>query len=63
MHCGHKCSRETQTSATSPILLTGATGYIGGRLLHGLENAGHRVCCIARRPEALACQSKPVKER
>ena len=33
-----------------PILLTGATGYIGGRLLRVLENAGHRVRCITRRP-------------
>ena len=40
-------------STTSPILLTGATGYIGGRLLHVLQNAGHRVRCITRRPEAL----------
>ncbi|MBN1476815.1 SDR family oxidoreductase [Candidatus Sumerlaeota bacterium] len=33
------------------ILLTGATGYIGGRLLSRLEDAGHRLRCIARHPE------------
>lgn len=36
------------------ILLTGATGYVGGRLLGVLERAGHRVRCLARRPESLA---------
>jgi uncharacterized protein YbjT (DUF2867 family) len=35
------------------ILLTGATGYVGGRLLPLLEQAGHQVRCLARRPEAL----------
>ena len=32
------------------ILLAGATGYVGGRLLQALEDAGHRVRCLARRP-------------
>jgi len=35
------------------ILLTGATGYVGGRLLLALEQQGHRVRCLARRPEFL----------
>ena len=35
------------------ILLTGATGYVGGRLLHSLEAAGLRVRCLSRHPEAL----------
>ncbi len=35
------------------ILLTGATGYIGGRLLNRLEDQGRTVRCIARRPEFL----------
>lgn len=34
-------------------LLTGATGYVGGRLLTRLEEAGRPVRCLARRPEAL----------
>ncbi len=35
------------------ILLTGATGYIGGRLLALLERRGVRLRCLARRPEHL----------
>jgi uncharacterized protein YbjT (DUF2867 family) len=35
------------------ILVTGATGYVGGQLLKALLAAGHRVRCLARRPEAL----------
>ncbi|MRR12006.1 NAD-dependent epimerase/dehydratase family protein, partial [bacterium] len=35
------------------ILLTGATGYVGGRLLRALAERGHRVRCLARRPESL----------
>lgn len=35
------------------ILLTGATGYVGGRLREALERTGHPVRCLARRPEAL----------
>ncbi len=35
------------------VLLTGATGYIGGRLLKLLEAEGFPVCCITRRPESL----------
>jgi uncharacterized protein YbjT (DUF2867 family) len=36
------------------ILLTGATGYVGGRLLHNLESRGYLVRCMARNPEWLA---------
>src|ERR1700730_806599 len=36
------------------ILLTGATGYVGGRLLHALEADGYRVRCLSRHPEALS---------
>lgn len=35
------------------ILLTGATGYVGGRLLALLEKKGEAVRCLARRPEML----------
>ena len=44
------------------ILLTGATGYIGGRFLKTLEQAGHRVRCLARRPEFLRPKVGPETE-
>jgi NAD(P)H-binding len=34
-------------------LLTGATGYVGGRLLTALEQSGHHLRCMVRRPEFL----------
>ena len=36
-----------------PILLTGASGYVGGRLLESLLKAGRRVRCLTRNPERL----------
>jgi uncharacterized protein YbjT (DUF2867 family) len=33
------------------ILVTGASGYVGGRLVRALEARGERVRCLARRPE------------
>jgi uncharacterized protein YbjT (DUF2867 family) len=35
------------------VLLTGATGYVGGRLLKILEGSGHRLRCLTRQPGAL----------
>jgi uncharacterized protein YbjT (DUF2867 family) len=35
------------------VLMTGATGYVGGRLLAVLEERGERIRCLARRPGAL----------
>ncbi|WP_069813213.1 SDR family oxidoreductase [Streptomyces sp. TP-A0874] len=35
------------------ILVTGASGYIGGRLVPQLLDAGYRVRCLARSPEKL----------
>jgi len=36
------------------ILLTGATGYVGGRLLRAIEDGGQAVRCLARRPGEVA---------
>jgi uncharacterized protein YbjT (DUF2867 family) len=35
------------------ILVTGATGYVGGHLTKALVDAGRRVRCLVRRPDAL----------
>ena len=48
---------ETDTAAAvdpgSLILVTGASGYIGGRLVSRLLEAGYRVRCLARTPAKL----------
>ena len=44
------------------ILLTGATGYVGGRLLHRFERQGRRVRCLVRRPEPFAGLDRPRTE-
>jgi uncharacterized protein YbjT (DUF2867 family) len=44
------------------ILLTGATGYVGGVLLGELQRQGHVVRCLARRPEKLAGRTGPATE-
>lgn len=44
------------------VLLTGASGYVGGRLLPLLEKQGRRVRCLARRPEFLARRVGPTTE-
>src|SRR5207247_6395198 len=40
--------------APGRVLLTGATGYVGGRLLRKLEESERPVRCLVRRPEALS---------
>ena len=47
---------------TSLILLTGASGYIGGRLLPSLEKQGYRLRCLARHPEILRTKVSPLTE-
>ena len=53
-----------QAAASAPplILLTGATGYVGGRLLPVFERRGYRLRCLARRPEFLGPKVAPDTE-
>jgi uncharacterized protein YbjT (DUF2867 family) len=39
-----------------PVLVTGATGYVGGRLIPALLDAGYRVRAMGRSIEKLACR-------
>lgn len=42
------------------VLITGASGYIGGRLLAKLEQAGYRTRCLSRHPEYLQSRLGPM---
>ncbi len=46
----------TSTSSTMPVLVTGGTGYVGGRLIPRLLAAGYRVRAMARSPHRLQCR-------
>jgi uncharacterized protein YbjT (DUF2867 family) len=41
-------------------VLTGASGYIGGRLLNALEKTEYPICCLARHPEFLQPRVAPT---
>jgi uncharacterized protein YbjT (DUF2867 family) len=43
-----------RSSSRKKILVCGATGYVGGRLVRRLLEQGHDVCCLVRRPKKLA---------
>jgi len=40
----------------APILIVGASGYVGGRLTPRLLEAGYRIRALARSPEKIACR-------
>lgn len=50
-------------SSSKPILVTGGTGYVGGRLIPRLLAAGHRVRAMVRSPERLRCRPWGGHER
>jgi uncharacterized protein YbjT (DUF2867 family) len=50
------------TAPDERVFLTGATGYVGGRLLPRIEQRGVPVRCLARRPEFLADRVGPKTE-
>jgi len=51
MNPGEEPTRDQ--NSRGPVLLTGARGYVGGRLLPLLLADGWRVRCLARHPEHL----------
>src|SRR3954470_15168279 len=56
------CRRTSSVAAMAvKVLLTGATGYIGGRLLRRLEPDGRAVRCLVRHPSRLGAP-RPTTE-
>ena len=55
-------THEPRSQEGPVVLVTGATGYIGGRLVPVLEAAGVRLRCLARHPAALASRVSPTTE-
>ncbi len=54
--------QQPESKSTPAVLVTGATGYIGGRLVPVLEASGARLRCLARQPTALASRVSPTTE-
>ncbi|MEU3844287.1 SDR family oxidoreductase [Streptomyces sp. NPDC028635] len=55
MHDDHPTTPRSGAASREPLLclVTGASGYIGGRLVPELLDAGHRVRCLVRTPRKL----------
>ena len=54
--------RDPAKSGGVKVLILGATGYIGGRLIPLLENEDIDLRCLARRPEELQKHVKPTTQ-
>jgi uncharacterized protein YbjT (DUF2867 family) len=52
----------TDRDGSRSVLIAGATGYIGGRLMSALEAKGIPLRCIARRPDFLRPRAAPSTE-
>ncbi|MEM8757299.1 MAG: SDR family oxidoreductase [Planctomycetota bacterium] len=50
-------------NSSKPVLVTGATGYIGGRLVPRLIERGYRVRCLVRSPRKLEARPWAQSER
>ena len=52
-HMTEEVTAAAPTTKTETIFVTGATGYVGGRLVPLLLEAGYRVRCLVREPRKL----------
>ena len=58
----NEATRVPSTETRPLILVTGATGYVGGRLWRRLEKLDYRVRCLVRDPERLKRKVRPDTE-
>src|SRR5687768_7369807 len=56
VHPDDAAGGQVGVTSRNTVLLTGATGYIGGRLLRRLEDGGRAVRCLARDPARVAAR-------
>jgi uncharacterized protein YbjT (DUF2867 family) len=49
-------------TAKKKVLLTGPTGFIGGRLLRALDEKGYAVRCLVRISEQLVIKGEPLRQ-
>lgn len=54
--CRKKHIERARDMTEKPILVTGGTGYVGGRLIPRLLESGHKVKAMVRSPERLLCR-------
>ena len=52
----------SETSEQPIVLLTGGSGYVGGRLIPLLEQQGVRLRCLARNPDKLRPRTQATTE-
>ena len=55
-------SSQIEARGAPAVLVTGATGYVGGRLVPVLEASGVRLRCLARRPDTLESRVSPATD-
>ncbi len=60
--CPRRGDRHDKSVRAPQVLVTGATGYVGGRLVPRLLRRGHAVRCMARDPARLAGRPWPGVE-